>query len=65
MASSPESGSMDMLTSPKAAQTTLELNPARVKPRTPQLRRFCRSAGIVIGIAISALLWAAIIAALI
>jgi hypothetical protein len=65
MASSPESGSMDMLTSPKAAQTTLELNPARVKPRTRNYGDSAAARGIVIGIAISALLWAAIIAALI
>ena len=54
-----------MLTSPKAAETTLELSPAREEPRTRDYGDTAAVRGIVIGIAISALLWAAIIAVLI
>jgi hypothetical protein len=56
---------MDMLIRPKAAETTLELTPAREEARTRNHGDLAAARGILIGIAISALLWAAIIAALV
>jgi len=52
MISSPQNGLMDMLTSPKAAETTLELSPAREEPRTRDYGDTAAVRGIVIGIAI-------------
>jgi hypothetical protein len=56
---------MEMLSRPKAAETILDLSTPRERPVARDYRDDSPARGIVIGIAISAVLWAAIIAALI
>ena len=54
-----------MITSPKVAETALELSTPREEPVVRDYGDRGPARGIVIGIAISALIWAAIIAVLI
>ena len=54
-----------MLTSPKVVETALEVSPAREASSTRDYGDRAPARGIFIGVAISVLIWAAIIAALI
>jgi len=65
MVSSSEGGMMNMVSSPKVAETALELTATREEPIARDYGDAAPARGIVIGIVISALFWAAIIAALI